>query len=275
MAGLIYPIFGSWAWGGGWLAELGFLDFAGSTVVHTAGGIVALAGALSIGPRKGKFDGKARAIPGHSLPYLFLGTFILAFGWFGFNAGSALRVDTSLGLIVVNTALASAAGSITGLLTTWKMFGKPDPTFACNGMLAGLVAVTAGCAYVAPWAALLIGAIAGILVVLSALYIEEKLKIDDPVGAISVHGVNGIWGTIALGLFALPSLAGDAGLFYGGITRMLVQSTGALSAFIFFFATGKAMFFIIGKLTRNCADENEQDEGLDLSEMGVTAYSDD
>lgn len=275
MAGFVYPLFGSWVWGGGWLQKLGYLDFAGSTVVHAAGGIIAFAGALTIGARNGKFNaqGRARAIPGHNLPYTFLGTFILAFGWFAFNAGSSLRAGSDLGLVVVNTALASAAGSITGILYSWKKFGKPDPTFACNGMLAGLVAITAGCAYVAPWAAIVIGSIAGFLVVASALYVEEKLKIDDPVGAISVHAVNGIWGGLAVGIFALPQLAGRAGLVYGGTMQILIQLVGAFSAILFFFVTGKIMFFVIGLLTRHRASDAEQEEGLDITEMGTAAYN--
>jgi ammonium transporter, Amt family len=275
VAGFIYPLYGSWVWGGGWLHTLGYLDFAGSTVVHTAGGIIALAGARAIGPRNGKYDGdsNAKAIPGHNLPYVFLGTFILAFGWFGFNAGSSLRAGAEIGLIVVNTALSSAAGSISGMLITRKLFGKPDPTFACNGLLAGLVAITAGCAYVAPWAAVLIGLVAGCLVVLSALLVEEKLKLDDPVGAISVHATNGIWGGLAVGIFAVPELAGRAGLVYGGVTQMLVQMAGVLSGIILFFVLGKLMFAIIGKLTKHRASDEEQEEGLDLAEMGVAAYN--
>ncbi len=277
MAGLVYPIFGAWVWGGGWLQKIGYLDFAGSSVVHMAGGAVALVGALAIGARNGKYDanGVPQAIPGHNLPYTFLGTFILAFGWFGFNAGSTLRADGPIGLIVVNTALASATGSIAGLLASRRLFGKPDPTFAANGLLAGLVAVTAGCAYIEPWAAALIGVIAGFLVVHGAVFIEEKLKVDDPVGAIAVHGLNGVWGTLAVGLFATPALAGQAGLFYGGKMLLLVQAIGVLSGLVLFFILGKLLFYFIAKWTPHRASDEEQAEGLDLTELGLPAYNKD
>ncbi len=275
VAGVIYPLYGSWVWGGGWLSSLGYLDFAGSSVVHLVGGIIAFAGAMAVGPRKGKFDerGRPHAIPGHNLAYVFLGTFVLAIGWFGFNAGSSLRAGADMGLVVVNTAMASAAGSILGLMVSAWKFGKPDPTFACNGMLAGLVGVTAGCAYVEPWAAVVIGSVSGTLVVYSALFIEEKLKIDDPVGAISVHGVNGAWGIVAVGLFAVPGLANRPGLVYGGLTQFLVQVAGVLACVVAVFVMARIMFFVIERVTSNRANDAEQEEGLDLSEMGVNAYN--
>ncbi len=205
---IIYPIFGHWAWAGlfgqskGWLESFGFIDFAGSTVVHSIGGWIALAAAIVLGPRIGKFgkDGKPQAIPGHSIPLASLGVFILWFGWFGFNSGSTTTGTSAIGLIAVNTCLAAAAASISALLISQIIFKKADIGMSLNGVLAGLVGITAGCATVAPWAAVLIGLIAGVLVVYSVLLID-KLGIDDPVGAVSVHGVNGAWGTLAAGIF--------------------------------------------------------------------------
>jgi ammonium transporter, Amt family len=213
MAGLIYPIYGNWVWGGGWLAKLGqnfglghgHVDFAGSSVVHMTGGVCALAGVLIVGPRLGKYnkDGSVNVLPAHNVPMYVLGTLILAFGWFGFNPGSTLAAsDLNIGRIAVNTMLASAAGAFACTIYMWLVYKKPDVSFMCNGLLAGLVAVTAPCAFVTPIAAVLIGAVAGILVIWSALFWERIMKIDDPVGAISVHGVNGAWGVLALGLLA-------------------------------------------------------------------------
>ncbi|MDO8734866.1 MAG: ammonium transporter, partial [Elusimicrobiota bacterium] len=211
---IIYPIFGNWVWGGGWLAMLGqnfglghgHVDFAGSSVVHMTGGMIALVGAWIVGPRLGKFnrDGSANAILGHNIPMAVIGTFILAFGWFGFNAGSTLAgTDLRIGVIAVNTMLASATGAVAATIWMWMVrTKKPDPSMMCNGMLAGLVAITAPCAFVNSVSACIIGLIAGVLVVESVYFIEGKLKLDDPVGAISVHGVNGLWGCLALGLFA-------------------------------------------------------------------------
>ena len=232
---IIYPIFGNWVWGGGWLAMLGqnfglghgHVDFAGSSVVHLTGGVIALIGAWIVGPRVGKFnkDGSANAIPGHNIPMAVIGTFILAFGWFGFNAGSTLAgTDLRIAVAAVNTMLASAAGALSATLWMWLVrTKKPDPSMMCNGMLAGLVAITAPCAFVNSVSASIIGLIAGVLVVESVYFVESKLKLDDPVGAISVHGVNGAFGCIALGLFADGSygdgwngVAGTVkGLFYG------------------------------------------------------------
>jgi len=210
---VIYPIYGNWVWGGGWLSKLGanfglghgHVDFAGSSVVHMVGGVTALAGGLIIGPRLGKYnkDGSVNALPAHNVPMYVVGTFILAFGWFGFNPGSTLSGrDLNIGRIATNTMLASAAGAFASMLYMWRVYKKPDPSFMCNGMLAGLVAITAPCAFVAPWAAVLIGACAGVLVIWSCLFFERVVKVDDPVGAISVHGVNGMWGVLSLGLFA-------------------------------------------------------------------------
>ena len=213
IAGLIYPIYGNWVWGGGWLSKLGtnfglghgHVDFAGSSVVHMVGGITALAGAMIVGARIGKYnkDGTVNALPAHNVPMYVVGTFILAFGWFGFNPGSTLSgADMNIGRIAANTMLASAGGAFSCMCYMWIVYKKPDPSFMCNGLLAGLVAITAPCAFVAPWAAVLIGAVAGILVVWSCVFWEKVAKIDDPVGAISVHGVNGAWGVLSLGLFA-------------------------------------------------------------------------
>ena len=213
MSAFLYPVYANWVWNGGWLSQLGVtcglghghVDFAGSSVVHMAGGGAALAGAWLIGPRLGKFraDGRANPLPAHNVPMYMTGTLILTFGWFGFNTGAALRDgDPIVARVAVNTILACAAGAFASMTYTWTLYKKPDASFLCNGALAGLVAITAGCAYVAPAAAVLIGAIAGVLVIGSCLFVERRLKIDDPVGAISVHGVSGAWGVLALGLFA-------------------------------------------------------------------------
>ena len=223
-----YALFGNWVWGGGWLAQLGInfglghghVDFAGSSVVHQTGGMIALAGALMIGPRLGKFgpDGKARPIPGHNIPMVMLGTFILAFGWFGFNPGSTLSgTDNRIAIIAVNTMLASASGALFAMLAMMWKFGKPDPSMMCNGMLAGLVAITAPCAFVNASGAVLIGALAGLLVVVSVFFIERVLKIDDPVGAISVHGTCGSLGVLSVGLFA----NGTYGQGWGGVHKLI------------------------------------------------------
>ena len=244
MGAFIYPIFGSWVWGGGWLACLGknfglghgHVDFAGSSVVHMVGGVSALVGAKYIGARIGKYndDGSANAIPGHNIPMAVIGTFILAFGWFGFNPGSTLAsTDTQIGIIAANTLLASVAGGVAGMIMAWTCIGKPDPSFACNGMLGGLVAITAPCAFVDAWAAVVIGAIAGIVMYGSTFFVEARLKIDDPVGAISVHGACGFWGILSLGIFANGKY-GDGwngvpgtvkGMISGDYTQILAESS--------------------------------------------------
>ena len=217
MSMFLYPLYGNWVWGGGWLSQLGVnlglghghLDFAGSSVVHMTGGITALAGAYMVGPRIGKFrrDGAIGALPGHNLPMAVSGTLILAFGWFGFNCGSTLAAsDPRIAIIAVNTMLSSAAGALAALLYLWHRYNKPDIAMACNGLLGGLVAITAPCAFVTPAAAVMIGMIAGLLVVWAVLELERRFRIDDPVGAIAVHGVCGIWGALALGLLADGSL---------------------------------------------------------------------
>ncbi|MDA3834483.1 MAG: ammonium transporter, partial [Spirochaetales bacterium] len=237
ISGLIYPISGHWIWGGGWLAKLGFHDFAGSTVVHSVGGWAALMGTLLLGPRIGKYikaDGKtaSKAILGHNLPLASLGVFILWFGWYGFNAGSTLSgTDLSMAAIAVTTTLGAAAGSIGAMFISWLQFGNPDVSMSLNGALAGLVGITAPTAVVSPFGALIIGLTAGILVVYSVEVLDKILHIDDPVGAVSVHGVCGFWGTISVGLFA--NTDDIKGLFYGGGFHQLgIQALGAVSVFI-------------------------------------------
>jgi len=273
---LIYPIFGSWAWGGlldggGWLENLGFLDFAGSTVVHSIGGWLALAGAVVLGPRIGKYgpDGKPRAITGHSIPLAALGVFILWFGWFGFNPGSTTTGEGLIGYIAVTTNLSAAAGAIFAMCTAWVIMKKPDASMALNGALAGLVSITAPCDGVSPMAAIAIGAVGGVLVVLSVLFIDHVLKVDDPVGAVSVHGVCGVWGTLSAGLFNM-----ETGLLYGGGLKQLgVQVLGAGSAFVWAFGLGLALFFAIEKTIGLRVTSEEELKGLDIGEHGMEAYS--
>ncbi|MDI6451005.1 ammonium transporter [Anaerobaca lacustris] len=272
----IYPIFGSWAWGGlldggGWLEKLGFLDFAGSTVVHSVGGWLALAGAVVLGPRVGKYgpDGKPRAILGHNLPLAALGVFILWFGWFGFNPGSTTTGDGSIGYIAVTTNLSAAAGAIVAMATAWVLLKKPDASMALNGALAGLVAITAPCDGVSPMGAILIGAVGGVLVVLSVLFIDHVLKVDDPVGAVSVHGVCGAWGTLSAGLFNLES-----GLFYGGgLGQLGVQALGVVTAFAWAFGLGLGLFYLIKVTIGLRVSEEEEQKGLDIGEHGMEAYA--
>jgi Amt family ammonium transporter len=281
----IYPIFGSWAWGSllngnGWLEKLGFVDFAGSSVVHSVGGWLALAGAIMLGPRLGKYgiDKKPKAILGHNIPLAALGVFILWFGWFGFNAGSTTVGNGEIGRIAVTTNLAAAAGAVMAMLVSWFIGKKPDASMSLNGALAGLVAITAGCYTVTPIGALVIGLIAGILVVLSVLFIDEVLKIDDPVGAVSVHGVCGAFGTIACGLFNAEAVLGikeaNTGLFYGGGLKQLgVQFTGVAACFVWAFIVGLIMFFIIKKVVGLRTSAEEELKGLDIGEHGMEAYS--
>ncbi len=285
---LIYPIFGSWAWGslfsgGGWLENLktgAFCDFAGSTVVHSIGGWLALAGAIVLGPRVGKYgpDGRPRAIPGHNIPLAALGVFILWFGWFGFNPGSTTTGDGSIGRIAVTTNLAAAVGAVAAMGTAWIMFRKPDGSMALNGALAGLVAVTAPCATITPVGAGIIGLAAGVLVVLSVTFIDKVLKVDDPVGAVSVHGVCGLWGTLACGLFNAEAVIGTAesstGLFYGGgFSQMISQLIGAGAAFAWAFGLGLVLFITIKKTIGLRVTEEEEMRGLDIGEHGMEAYS--
>jgi len=287
---IIYPIFGKWAWGSlfadngaGWLEGLStgaFCDFAGSTVVHSVGGWLALAGAIVLGPRIGKYgpDGKPKAIPGHNITLAALGVFILWMGWFGFNPGSTTTGNGEIGRVAVTTNLAAAAGAIFAMLTSWFMFKKPDGSMALNGALAGLVAITAPCYTVTPVAAIIIGVVAGILVVLSVTFIDSKLKIDDPVGAVSVHGVCGLWGTLAAGLFNAEKVLGigdaSSGLFYGGgINQLISQFIGAGVAFAWAFGTGLILFIGIKKTIGLRVSKEEELKGLDIEEHGMEAYS--
>jgi len=272
----IYPVFGSWAWGGlldggGWLEDLGFLDFAGSTVVHSIGGWLALAGAIVLGPRIGKYgpDGRPKAILGHNLPLAALGVFILWFGWFGFNPGSTTTGDGSIGYIAVTTNLSAAAGAIVAMIVSWIVMKKPDASMALNGALAGLVSITAPCDAVSPMSAIIIGMIGGALVVLSVLFIDRKLKVDDPVGAVSVHGVCGLWGTLSVGLFNM-----ETGLFCGGGLKQLgVQTLGAGAAFVWAFGLGLVLFYAIKATIGLRVTSEEEAKGLDIGEHGMEAYA--
>lgn len=278
---LVYPVFGSWAWGSlfhgdGWLEGLGFIDFAGSTVVHSVGGWAALAGAIVLGPRVGKYgpDGKPRVIPGHNIPLAALGVFILWLGWFGFNPGSTTAVGGDMAVIAVTTNLAAAAGAIAAMGTAWIKFGKPDAGMSLNGALAGLVAITSPCFNVSPLSAIIIGFIAGIIVVISVITIEN-MGIDDPVGAVSVHGVCGAWGTLSAGLFAEKSFGGVNGLFFGGgAGQLIVQIIGIVAAFAWTFIMSMIIFSVVKATVGLRVTEEEEMEGLDFGEHGASAYSD-
>ncbi|MFW5982011.1 MAG: ammonium transporter [Halanaerobiaceae bacterium] len=272
ITGLIYPVVGHWIWGGGWLGGLGFIDFAGSTVVHSVGGWAALAGAIVLGPRIGKYnkDGSANALPGHNLLMAALGVFILWFGWFGFNPGSTLSgTDASIGAIAVTTNLAAAAGATLSMIISWLKYGKPDVSMTLNGALAGLVGITAGTANVSNLGAVIIGAAAGILVIYAVEFFD-KIHVDDPVGAIAVHGVCGAFGTLAVGFLAV-----DGGLFYGGGLSLLgIQLTGVISVFIWTFPLALILFKIIDKIVGLRVSEEDEIEGLDSSEHGIISYPD-
>ncbi|MBU2043772.1 MAG: ammonium transporter [Candidatus Omnitrophica bacterium] len=278
ISAFIYPIVGHWIWGGGWLSKLGFADFAGSTVVHAVGGFAALVGTIILKPRLGKYnpDGSTNVIAGHNIPLASLGVFILWFGWFGFNPGSTLSVGDGnlIARVAINTNLAAAAGGILAMLTVWKMFGKPDLSMAMNGALAGLVAITAPCAFVEPWAAIVIGAIGGILVILGVLLLD-KFHIDDPVGAVPVHGLNGIWGTLAIGLFGQKSLGlANNGLFYGGnFTQLAIQALGVFSAIAFVLIAMGMVFKLIDLTIGLRVSREEELKGLDIGEHGMESYS--
>jgi Amt family ammonium transporter len=291
---LLYPIFGNWVWGGGWLSQLGTqgpkwghgaVDFAGSGVVHAMGGVAAFWGAKILGPRIGKFDkqGKPRAIPGHHLPMALLGTFILLVGWMGFNGGSTFAgTDFRFTVVITNTVLASATGCLACMLVMWKVFGKPDPSMTANGLLAGLVAITAPCAFVAPWAAAVIGIVAGTLVVGVVLFVERTAKVDDPVGAVAVHGANGLWGVLAVGLFADGSYGaglngvptGVKGLFYGDGGQFLAQLADAVVLVVFCSLMCVAFFTICKRTIGIRSDEEAEIAGLDMPELGAMAYPD-
>jgi ammonium transporter, Amt family len=296
MAAVIYPVYAMWVWGGGWLAKLGVnvglghgvLDFAGSSVVHAVGGFVGLAGIVVLGARIGKFDkdGKPNAIPGHHIPMAILGTIVLVFGWIGFNGMSTLgATDLRFTIIITNTILAAVAGSFAAWMLVWKLWGNPDPSMIANGMLAGLVAITAPCAFVNPTGAVLIGLVAGVLVVGGVVFIERVLKLDDPVGAVAVHGFNGLWGMVALGLFAdgtygdgFNGVAGTVrGLFYGGgFGQVGAQLIAVAVVVAWAFGTGYGLFRLQDALQAGGIRSSEEDEleGLDATEMGVLAYPD-
>jgi Amt family ammonium transporter len=275
---VIYPISGHWAWGGGWLSQMAipFHDFAGSTVVHSVGGWCALVGAIILGPRIGKYgkDGKAKAIPGHSLSLATLGVFILWIGWFGFNPGSQLAASgttnaTAISLIFMTTNIAGAGGALSALLYMWIKYKKPPLSMTLNGALAGLVAVTAGCDAVSPGGALIIGLMAGILVVLSVEFFDKVVKIDDPVGAISVHGICGSFGTLMVGFFSTSQ-----GVFYGkGFGLLGSQAIGVLSVAAWAIAASIILFTILKYTMGLRVTQREEEEGLDIYEHGESAYN--
>ncbi len=276
---IIYPVTGHWIWGGGFLSQMGFIDYAGSAAVHAVGGFAALVGAKILGPRVGKYgkNGKVNAIPGHNIPLGALGVFILWFCWFGFNAGSSLEAATYVGHIAITTNLAAAAGALITMGLTWMRYGKPDISMTLNGVLAGLVAITAGCHIVSPIGAVAIGAISGLIVTFGIEFMDKSLKIDDPVGAVGVHCFNGVWGTIAVGLFATntPAIEGISGLLYGGgFELLIVQTIGIGAVGIYVSLICLIMFLTIKKTVGLRVSKEEEIEGLDIEEHGSQAYPD-
>ncbi|WP_406658264.1 MULTISPECIES: ammonium transporter [unclassified Methanolobus] len=293
MVALIYPVYGHWVWSGSGILTTGFIvdaigvpihDFAGSGVVHSIGGYSALAGVLLVGARIGKFkNGKPMAIPGHSLPLAFLGTLILAFGWVGFNGGSTLDAnDPYANLVIVNTFLAAGAGAIIVMIITWIKTGKPDPSLTANGLLAGLVAITAPCGSVANWAAIVIGLVGGIIVYMGVMFNENVLKVDDPVGAIAVHGYAGSWGLLSVGIFSIGmgnGILADAvyaaegvGLIYGGYEQFLIQIVGIVLSIVWAFGISLIVFKLIDLVIGLRVSEEHEIAGLDVVEHGITAY---
>jgi Amt family ammonium transporter len=296
-------MFGCWVWGGGWLSQLGaslnlghgYVDFAGSSVVHAVGGFCAMALAVILGPRLGKYgpDGKPRPFPAHNLAFVVIGTFILLFGWMGFNPGSTLGAsDLRISVVAVNTNLAAVAASATALIFWYVLFGKPDITMACNGMLAGLVAITAPCAFVGPNSAVIIGIIAGMLVCLGVLFNERVIKVDDPCGAISVHGYCGWLGAVCVGIFADGTYGagwngvgattylgtagqGVTGLLYGDVSQFFTQLGGATLAAVYAFGFTYVVFKIVNTIVRLRVSEEAEFDGLDGPEFGMTAYPED
>jgi len=303
IGGLLYPSFGCWVWGGGWLSQLGqtmglahgYVDFAGSTVVHGVGGFCAMALSVILGPRLGKYgpDGKARAFPAHNLVYVVTGTFILLFGWMGFNPGSTLgSSDLRVSVIAVNTNLSACAGAASAMFLWYFIFGKPDITMACNGMLAGLVAITAPCAFVTPSSAVMIGILAGIVVDLGVLFNERVIHVDDPCGAISVHGYAGWLGAVCVGIFAdgaygagwngvgVSSYLGKAGqgvtgLLYGDYTQFFTQVGGATFMAIYVFGFTYLVFSLVNVFRPLRVPKEVELEGLDVPEFGLPAYPED
>lgn len=296
MGAITYPLFANWAWGGGWLANLGvnfglgkgYADFAGSGVVHAVGGLTALALALVLGPRLGKFsrDGKPHAIPGHDIVFVLSGCFILAFGWFGFNPGSTLGASGNgnlrIGSVAVNTMLASMAGGLSAMLYMWFRYGKPDASMSGNGFLAGLVAVTAPSGFTNPMCSVIIGLVAGVLCCVSVEFVERVMKVDDPVGAISVHGANGLWGVLAVGLFAdgKSNYGGSwngvngnvTGLFYGDAGQLVAQLIGISALLGFVFVLSLVINIAIDAVLGQRVTREVELEGLDLPEMGALCY---
>ncbi len=275
----VYPMVGHWIWGGGWLAQLGFGDFAGSTVVHAVGGSAALIGTIILGPRIGKYnaDGSANAIEGHSMALASLGTLILWFAWFGFNPGSTLSVGdgSKIAHVAVTTNLAAVSGALSAMFFAWRKFGKPDLTMTMNGALAGLVAITAPCAFVYPIEAIIIGAIGGIIVVLGTVFLD-RIHVDDPVGAVPVHMMNGIWGTLALGIFGHKALglARNGFLHGGGFTQLGVQALGVFTVVVFVLGVMFVIFKLIGVLVGGLRVSREEElKGLDLTQHGMESYA--
>jgi Amt family ammonium transporter len=303
MGAILYPAFGCWVWGGGWLSQLGttrnlghgYVDFAGSTVVHAVGGFAAMALSVILGPRLGKYgpDGKVKVFPAHNLVYVVTGTFILLFGWMGFNPGSTLGAsDLCISVIAVNTNLAAVAGSAAAMFLWYLLFGKPDITMACNGMLAGLVAITAPCAFVSPNSAVVIGIVAGVVVCLGVLFNDRVVKIDDPCGAISVHGYYGWLGAVCVGLFAdgtygsgwngvgASSYLGHAdqgvtGLFHGDTRQFLCQLMGATLCAAWAFGATYVVFGLVNKVNSMRVAPEVELEGLDIPEFGLKGYPED
>ena len=272
----IYPVEGHWVWGGGWLDRIGFHDFAGSAVVHTCGGVIGLVGAIVLGPRIGKYssDGRSNAIPGHNLAYGALGVFILWLGWFGFNPGSQVAADGAENAVAIShifctTNMAAATGGLATLLLTWVLYGKPSLSLLCNGILAGLVGITAGCDVVSLPGAAIIGALCGVAMTFAVTLIDQKLHVDDPVGAVSVHGVCGILGTLCTGLFATEN-----GLFYGGGWHFLgVEALGVACIALWSFVMGYIFLKGLDKLEGVRVEPRIEEEGLDIYEHGETAYN--
>jgi Amt family ammonium transporter len=303
MGGILYPVFGCWVWGGGWLSQIGttmgmghgYVDFAGSTVVHAIGGFCAMALSIVLGPRLGKFgkDGKAKAFPAHNIVFVVTGTFILLFGWMGFNPGSTLgATDLRISVIAINTNLAAIMGSASAMLFWYIKFGKPDVTMACNGMLAGLVAITAPCAFVGPTSAVVIGILAGLVVCIGVLFNDNVTKIDDPCGAISVHGYCGVLGAICLGLFADGTYGagwngvgattylgkagqGVTGLFYGDTSQFLTQVMGAAICAAWAFGATFIVFKVVNAVKSMRVSREVEEQGLDVPEFGLPAYPED
>ncbi len=277
VSALIYPIYGHWVWGGGWLAQLGAVDFAGSGVVHGVGGVLALIGAWKLGPRIGKYDeqGRPRTIPGHNMTFVILGVFILFFGWFGFNAGSTLAAtELRISVIATNTTLAAVAGGVAAMYVTLLRTGRIDLGVTGNGILAGLVAVTAACAFVAPWAAVVIGAIGGLIMLWATRFIEEKLKVDDPVGAAAVHGAVGIFGVIAVGIFA-DGTYGVSGLIVGDVQQLVAQLISVVALVLWSGITGWLLFTLLDKTMGLRVSREDELAGLDATEHGMVAYGED